>query len=605
MLPCASSLALLVLWSAPPSPRQVVKLNDTPASGFDVTNELVSPDGQRVVFEVHSLNQNQQEVYSVPIDRSSPPVRLDLQVPPGGFVDWGSFLRITPDSSLVVYVQVDGANRDLYGIPIDGSLSAVRLTPSNVAGRGILQFETSPSGQTVFVGDQEVDGVDELFAVPSAGGADPVRLAPALPSDRDVKSFRLTPDGQWVIYLADQDVNDQFEFYRVSLAGGPSLRLNAGGEPRNLGYEVSSDSERLVYLAGHVVVSEHTDYHLHFFSVPCDGSQASVTLNPVELVTYLPDQLWWDISADSSRVAYKTSQSQIVSVPIAGGAPPLELTDLFLGDAALTPDGSRAVYLDPAGIGFSPFKLFSVPLDGSSAPVELSPSLTSSGDVVSFTITPDSTHVAFTADATVDGRFDLFAAPIDGSSAALPLTTVSSSLVRITADSKSAVYLATLSNLWILRSVPLDGCRAPRNLHPGITRTMPFHAGVLSAMPVAGTDLVLFRADLQQPYVVELFTSADFVSVTSISPDQGSGGGGNVVTIHGDGFTPTTEVWFGSTPAMWVLYVSPQTLTVLVPAHAPNSGPGSVRTTRPRTVDVRVQDCGSVSTLASAYTFHR
>ena len=137
MLTCASSLAFLVLWSAPPSPRQVVKLNDTPASGFDVVNELVSPDGQQVVFEVWSGNGNVDELYSVPIDRSSPPVRLNLQMPPGVVVT-GSLLRITPDSSLVVYVQNDFVNRDLYSIPIDGSLPAVRLTPSEVAGRGIL-----------------------------------------------------------------------------------------------------------------------------------------------------------------------------------------------------------------------------------------------------------------------------------------------------------------------------------------------------------------------------------------------------------------------------------------------------------------------------------
>lgn len=603
MLACASSLALLVLWSAPPSPRQVVKLNDTPASGFDVVNELVSPDGQRVVFEVFSGNQSEQELYSVPIDRSSPPVRLDLQVPPGAFVAW-NLLRITPDSSLVVYVQVDGANRDLYSIPIDGSSPAVRLTPSSVAGRGILQVDASPSGPLVFVGDQETDGVDELYVVSPAGGTDPVRLAPALPSDRDVKSFLLTPDGLWAIYLADQDVNDQFELYRVALAGGPSLRLNTGGEPLTLGYEVSNDSARLVYLTGHVVVAEDTLYFTQLHSVPVDGSLAPVLLYPGTFFTSVPDLPWWDVSGDSSRVAFRDG-FRLFSAPIAGGAPPVEL-DVFVGsDIRLAPDGSRAVYLVLPGFGSGITKLYSVPLDASSAAVELSGPMISSGDVISCTISPDSTQAVYTADATVDGRFDLFVVPIDGSAVAETLTTDSCSLVSITADSLRAVYLATLPNLWVLRSVSLAGCRSPRNLHPGITRTMPTHFGVLRALPVAGTGLVLFRADLQQPFVMELFTSADGAFATSISPAEGSGAGGNVVTIHGSGFTPRTEVWFGATPAISVTFVNAQTLSVTVPAYAPSSGPGSVRTTRPRTVDVRVQDCGSVSTLASAYTYHR
>jgi hypothetical protein len=69
------------------------------------------------------------------------------------------------------------------------------------------------------------------------------------------------------------------------------------------------------------------------------------------------------------------------------------------------------------------------------------------------------------------------------------------------------------------------------------------------------------------------------IDVTSVAPAAGPLGGGNTVTVKGDGFTGATSVKFGTTPASSFTVVNSKTITVSAPAHA--AGPANVRVTRP------------------------
>jgi len=80
--------------------------------------------------------------------------------------------------------------------------------------------------------------------------------------------------------------------------------------------------------------------------------------------------------------------------------------------------------------------------------------------------------------------------------------------------------------------------------------------------------------------------------VTSVSPNLGPLGGGNIVTIQGQGFTPSgTTVNFGATPGTSVNVISANSLTVHAPAH-----PGG-------TVSVMVSNAAGSGVLPNAYQF--
>jgi dipeptidyl aminopeptidase/acylaminoacyl peptidase len=122
-------------------------------------------------------------------------------------------------------------------------------------------------------------------------------------------------------------------------------------------------------------------------------------------------------------------------------------------DVRLTPDGTRAVFVadqDTDNVA----ELYSVPIDGSTTPVQLSPDPIPGGHVsLTYAISPDSSRVVFVGDFEIDETLELWSARIEGGTPAAKLsgpmvaggdvgTFTSTDDLRITADSRSVVYLA-------------------------------------------------------------------------------------------------------------------------------------------------------------------
>jgi len=136
------------------------------------------------------------------------------------------------------------------------------------------------------------------------------------------------------------------------------------------------------------------------------------------------------LAPDGSRVLFVADKDtdevfELYSAPLDASAAPVRLnaTPLpgggFQGfDAttvAVAPDALTVVYrLDQASAGS--FELWSVPIDGSAAPVRLSGTLTGGGDVGAFALSPDGTQVLFLADREFNDRTELWRAPLHGGS---------------------------------------------------------------------------------------------------------------------------------------------------------------------------------------------
>ncbi len=467
------------LWSVPLTGGKPTKLNTTLAGGKgDVRGPdeelphpfLISADSQHVVYVADQDVDEVFELYSVPITGGAV-TKLNPSLAKGrggvqGDIQAGPehpFL-ISPDSQRVVYVADQDVDElyELYSVPITGG-EAIQLSRNRAAGPGDVHggiarpFRISPDSQrVVYVADLDVDEVIELYSVPISGG--PVsKLNSTLAGGRgDVQgvdpaaeAFLVSPDSQYVVYLADQDIDEVTELYSVPISGGKPTKLNpplAGGrgDVRGAGkkvahpFRISPDSRRVVYIA-----DQETDEAFELWSVAINGGPVS-KLNPPmaggkgDIRGPSRDMINpFRISPDSRRVVYIADQEsdstfELFSVPITGGsATKLNPTlahgrgeirgadNIVANPFLITADSTRVVYLaDQELVGV--MELYSVPIGG--GPVtNLNPTLAENQGAIlgteyelhnPFRISPDGRHVVYLADQETDEHIELFASDL-------------------------------------------------------------------------------------------------------------------------------------------------------------------------------------------------
>lgn len=388
----------------------------------------ISRDGQRVVFlATQSLNS---ELFSVPINGGAV-TQLNPNLVEGGNVTIDgavsrplSPFQISFDSQRVVYVadQISDQVFELFSVPIDGG-AAVRLNADLVDGGDVAisgsapEFQISPDGQRViYIADQNQNNMFELFSVPIGGGVAPVRLNPNFSStNSDIREFQISPDSQRVVYLADQNSDDTFELFSVSIAGGGLERLNSNLVA--LGdvdlFQISPDSQRVVYRADQNVFGDN-----ELFSASITGGNVT-RLNGVLAVSggNSSDVELFQISPNSQRVVYRADQN---------------INDTF--------------------------ELFSVSINGNNSPTRLNSNITNGGDVLSqFEISPNSQRVVYLADQNTNNDFELFSVLISGGlvtrlnsantsiASTQFLSSLPSNAFDISPDGQRVIYLANFS----------------------------------------------------------------------------------------------------------------------------------------------------------------
>ncbi len=111
-----------------------------------------------------------------------------------------------------------------------------------------------------------------------------------------------------------------------------------------------------------------------------------------------------------------------------------------------------------------------------------------------------------------------------------------------------------------------------------------------------GGDVVYTAADGQVAVLPGAFSFLPVHTVQSFSPEGGSGGGGQLITIKGINFRTDMpgvyDVLVGGTPAPGVTVVDANTITCVTPAHVAGTFPVVVQ-----------DDCGQASTAPTQYTY--
>ncbi|MEZ5404678.1 MAG: hypothetical protein R3F23_00485 [Verrucomicrobiia bacterium] len=226
-----------------------------------------------------------------------------------------------------------------------------------------------------------------------------------------------------------------------------------------------------------------------------------------------------EFALNNTRVVYTLDTnffSQIYSVPVTGGNP-INLTQfspgVFLSSSTVkvSPDGTRVFYIANATVA-TRFDLYSVPVDGSTLPVQVSSISVNGGGVRDYQATKDGSQVFYVADELSLGQFRLFQAQTAqfGTSATisinglLPTTDIDS--LELTPDEADIVFEADptfLNNSEILKvsvqggtPVSLSGPAAPGG---GNSTTTFFKVS-------PNGSRVAFRSDHDTPSTNELYS---------------------------------------------------------------------------------------------------
>ncbi len=137
-------------------------------------------------------------------------------------------------------------------------------------------YRFSPASDAVaYVADEDTNNIDELYLVELASPAVSIKLNGALVAGGDIdRGIAFSLDGAQVVYTADQDTDEVVELYQVSRATpGDTDKLNStlttGGNVLFQGFETSSDGKQLVYLADQDV---DEDFELYMVDLETPGS---------------------------------------------------------------------------------------------------------------------------------------------------------------------------------------------------------------------------------------------------------------------------------------------------------------------------------------------
>jgi Tol biopolymer transport system component len=418
--------------SAPP-----LRLSPAFDPGVEVRSIAFDSDGSDILYLADVRADRVPELYAVPADGSRPAAHLNRTLVTGGVVHAA---QVLPGDASVLYVaeQRDGFENELFRVPLDGTAPPLLMTdpfPRGAPEGDVRDFELAWEQRevvvTTVVSPSELDtwrvaldGRPRAERITGPGVAEELR--------------GVSPDGRHAVFAIQTRIGpgENVISRRVDGSAPPvwldrDLAGTAGAPVLEVAF--TPDSSRVLFVTSTTPASPAALCSAH-----PDGSQSAQVVDthvaessPVSEFRHL-----LRISPDSTRVAYLRSEPasappELWSARVDGSEPPVRLSaPLPAGGAiggegttpavALTPDGTRAVYLgeqDTDGV----VELYGVPLDGSAPPVKLNGPLVAGGGVrgtsaahVPFQVSPDGAFVVYVADQDTDEVLELYRAPVLG-----------------------------------------------------------------------------------------------------------------------------------------------------------------------------------------------
>jgi len=431
----------------------------------------VSPNGEWIVWIQQGNGPQLWRLYSERRWEGSPPRPLTPQLPLGALRDF----EISPDSSWVVFAgaALGGTAIELWKVPIDGSGPASAIDSPNLPDPELGEYRISPFGQrVVFEGVFDDPGWREIRSAP-VGPSEPAKvlgLHTREPGD-SLPGFTLSPQGERVVFLSDL-MGGTDDLWSAPVDGS-TIAVWLNNSPLST-RQVDPGSIVVIPDGSRVFYQELGGGGDDLWSAPIDGSAQAVRFTePGGTWTIVGDPVVDPTSTRALFVGWNASgERRLWSCPVAGGAPtPLTGEGTFPDfEAVFDATGGHAIFVaalaDPAQE-----EVWSVAVDGSSAPVRVSPAIVhAEGTLARVYQVAGGGLAVFTSEALVDGREDVWSVPIDGSSPAVRLDTWNgdgtANEVRVAGDGIRVVIRDAdlFTGEAIVWSVPVDGGGTPERL---------------------------------------------------------------------------------------------------------------------------------------------
>jgi Tol biopolymer transport system component len=411
------------LYSVATSGGQAIKLNGPLAADFrfDQFDFQISPDGSRVIYITGQSGDSGQTLYSVPIMGGAP---IKLKPASANSEDIGQY-QFTPDGRSIVFRTFHQGYPpkpgELFLAPSNGSAAAIKLNGSLSSNQTVQWFEISPDGQRVVYGiDELIDnsGESALYSVPTTGGGGTL-LATLVP--HHITLYMISADSSRVVYTDQSQKLSGEALFSVAITGGAATELDGPAKVSFSRFELTRDDRALFW------TRSDSEAGLGLYSVPIDGSSPAQTL----IDSGTSDAAYAYLSPDGRYVIYLAAQNgtpTLFSVLASGGSPtPLSSQAGSKGVATaeyigISPDSQRVIYLGDAQS--SQLQLFSVPIVGGAAPAQLSDPAQHNGTITPSDImfTPSGQRVLYRVESATSGGFSLYSVLSDGSSPARNLS---------------------------------------------------------------------------------------------------------------------------------------------------------------------------------------
>jgi len=318
------------------------------------------------------------------------------------------------------------------------------------------------------------------FSASQAQSNEPYQISGEMVPLGDVTKYEISPDGKYIVYIADQELDQLPQLYSVPISGGTPTRLSEAAFIflfPVFDFKISQDSKHVVFTQDlNISTLSGEDRNERMVSVPITGGDnidlSDGAINDIRTVAQ------FSISSDSQRVVYLSDNEtedvfELYSSLISGGTLTKLNTNLPIRgdviDFKISPNNQRVIFQSDLTID-NTFELYSVWISGG-AVVTLNGALTSGGDVLSFQISPNSERVVYRANQRFDNEFSLYSVPLAGGRI-VGLTGFGldvSGRFDVSADSQQVVYRAARTGQRIdLFSVPIAGGGSV-NLNPNLT----------------------------------------------------------------------------------------------------------------------------------------
>lgn len=305
---------------------------------------------------------------------------------------------------------------ELYLVDVASPGTSQRLNPALVPGGGITtEFSFSPDSTSVlYAAEQDIAGRFELYLVNLATPGIIAKVHPPFPAFTSLRTgATFSPDGNWILYAADQDVDDISELYVVATANpGVSTKVNPSltGDSDVCRWDFSPDSLSIAYCADADTVNTIELYRVQLSAL---GVASKINAPIVAGGEVSPG---FKFSSDSSFMMYTADQDTLgihelyrvetnapgVSQKISG--PMIALGDAF--DFRIRPDDLAVVYRADQETN-TVLELYSVDLDAPGVSTKVHPALTGS-DTFPYRYSVDGTSILYLADQDGASTIDLY-----------------------------------------------------------------------------------------------------------------------------------------------------------------------------------------------------